>query len=63
VKALIVNCTLKASPEQSNTGALADVVAEALRGERVEVREVRAANLLAAARALEAHPIPAPPSG
>jgi multimeric flavodoxin WrbA len=44
VKALVINCTLKASPEQSNTGALADVVAGTLRGEGVEVDEVRAAD-------------------
>jgi multimeric flavodoxin WrbA len=42
VKALIVNCTLKPSPEESNTEALAGVVAEALRGEGVEVASVRA---------------------
>lgn len=47
MKALIVNCTLKASPEKSNTEALAEVVADAPREE---------------ARALEAKPIPAPPS-
>jgi multimeric flavodoxin WrbA len=44
MKALILNCTLKASPEPSNTEALAGVVAEALRGEDVAVEEVRAAN-------------------
>jgi hypothetical protein len=33
MKALIVNCTLKASPEKSNTEALAEVVAGALRGD------------------------------
>jgi len=32
VKALLVNCTLKASPEKSNAEALAEVVAEAMRG-------------------------------
>lgn len=42
MRALIVNCTLKASPEQSNTAALAKVVADRLRGEGVEVSEVRA---------------------
>jgi hypothetical protein len=30
MKALTINCTLKASPEKSNTEALADVVAEAI---------------------------------
>ncbi len=42
VKAIVVNCTLKGSPERSNTGALADVLAAALREEGVEVDEVRA---------------------
>jgi hypothetical protein len=31
VKALVLNCTLKASPARSNTAALAEVVAAALR--------------------------------
>lgn len=42
MKALIVNCTLKPSPEMSNTEALAAVVADALREEDAEVAEVRA---------------------
>ena len=42
MKATIVNCTLKASPERSNTGALAEVVGGALREREVEVSEVRA---------------------
>ena len=42
MKALIVNCTLKPSPEKSNTEALAEVVAGALRKEEVEVASVRA---------------------
>jgi multimeric flavodoxin WrbA len=42
VKALLINCTLKASPEKSNTEALAEVVADALREEDVEVTSVRA---------------------
>jgi multimeric flavodoxin WrbA len=42
MKALIVNCTLKPSPETSNTEALAKVVVDKLREEGVEVREVRA---------------------
>lgn len=42
MKALTISCTLKASPEPSNTEALASVVAEALRGEDVEVDELRA---------------------
>jgi multimeric flavodoxin WrbA len=44
VKAIVLNCTLKASPERSNTDALARVVADALRGEGVEVEEVRIAD-------------------
>jgi multimeric flavodoxin WrbA len=42
MKALIVNCTLKASPDTSNTEALAGVVARKLRDEGIEVEEVRA---------------------
>jgi multimeric flavodoxin WrbA len=42
VKALLINCTLKPSPEESNTEALAGVVAEALREQGVEVASVRA---------------------
>jgi len=70
VKALVVNCTLKSSPERSNTGALADVVAAALRDGGAEVDEghewshstgqTAAANLLAVARAFEPRPMPAP---
>jgi multimeric flavodoxin WrbA len=41
MKALILNCTLKPSPATSNTEALAAVVADKLREEDVEVREVR----------------------
>ena len=41
MKALILNCSLKPSPEPSNTAALAKVVADALREKDVEVREVR----------------------
>lgn len=41
MRALILNCTLKASPERSNTGALAGVVGAALREREVEVEEVR----------------------
>src|SRR5215207_3869873 len=44
MKALIINCTLKASPATSNTEALADVVAEELRSGGVEVETVRAAD-------------------
>lgn len=42
MKALLVNCTLKASPEKSNTEALAEVVADALREQGVEVASLRA---------------------
>jgi multimeric flavodoxin WrbA len=42
MKALLINCTLKPGPEKSNTEALAEVVAEALRKEGVEVASVRA---------------------
>jgi multimeric flavodoxin WrbA len=42
MKALIVNCTLKASPDTSNTEALAKVVVDKLRTEGVDVDEVRA---------------------
>jgi len=44
MKALFVNCTLKRSPETSNTEALATVVAEALAADGVEVEWVRAAD-------------------
>lgn len=42
MKALIINCTLKPSPESSNTEALASVVARALQDRSVEVSNVRA---------------------
>ena len=41
MKSLILNCSLKASPEPSNTAALAMVVADTLREKDVEVTEVR----------------------
>jgi multimeric flavodoxin WrbA len=41
MRALILNCTLKPSPEPSNTDQLADVVAEALEQSGVEVERVR----------------------
>jgi multimeric flavodoxin WrbA len=44
VKALFVNCTLKRSPETSNTEALATVVADVLDAAGVEVEWVRAAD-------------------
>jgi multimeric flavodoxin WrbA len=45
VKALIVNCTLKKSPEPSNTEALAAVVASRLAEHAVETAFVRAVDL------------------
>ncbi|MBT2383746.1 flavodoxin family protein [Streptomyces sp. ISL-11] len=45
MRALVVNCTLKASPEPSNTEALAHVVAEQLVSYGVEVQFVRAVDL------------------
>ncbi|MFB8757424.1 flavodoxin family protein [Streptomyces sp. NPDC059852] len=45
MKALVVNCTLKGSPEPSNTEALASVVASRLAERGVEVSFVRAVDL------------------
>jgi multimeric flavodoxin WrbA len=45
VRALILNGTLKPGPEPSNTQALAEVVAEALRGHSVDVTTVRLVDL------------------
>jgi multimeric flavodoxin WrbA len=42
MRATIINCTLKPSPETSNTEALASVVADALRGHGVETETIRA---------------------
>lgn len=41
MRALCLNCTLKRSPEPSNTESLADVVMSALREEGVETEEIR----------------------
>jgi multimeric flavodoxin WrbA len=41
MRALILNCTLKSSPEPSNTEALLDVVAAAIRHHEVEVDVLR----------------------
>jgi multimeric flavodoxin WrbA len=41
MRALILNCTLKPSPAESNTDALADVVDEALAAAGVEVQRLR----------------------
>ncbi|WP_406726389.1 flavodoxin family protein [Streptomyces sp. GD-15H] len=45
MKALVLNCTLKRSPEPSNTEALASVVAERLSEQNVQVTSVRAVDL------------------
>ncbi|MFD7709202.1 flavodoxin family protein [Streptomyces sp. NPDC059785] len=45
MKALVINCTLKRSPETSNTEALARVVTERLEQEGVETEVVRAVDL------------------
>ena len=41
MRALLLNCTLKASPERSNTEALLDVVADAIRDAGVDVDVIR----------------------
>jgi multimeric flavodoxin WrbA len=41
MRAICLNCTLKRSPEPSNTEALAGVVTEALSGEGVDVETIR----------------------
>ncbi|MEU6306837.1 flavodoxin family protein, partial [Streptomyces chartreusis] len=43
--ALVINCTLKPSPQTSNTEALAGAVITALQGYGVEVDIVRAVDL------------------
>lgn len=45
MKALFINCTLKPSPEASNTHALAEVVGHELEKKGVEVEYVRAVDL------------------
>lgn len=45
MKALVINCTLKPSPEPSNTEALARVVVEQLEKDGVEVEVLRAVDL------------------
>ncbi len=42
MRALVINCTLKRSPEESNTAGLAEIVIEALRDADVDVDTVRA---------------------
>jgi multimeric flavodoxin WrbA len=41
MRALILNCTLKSSPERSNTDALLDVVGDAMRKDDVDVDVIR----------------------
>ncbi|MER6349173.1 flavodoxin family protein [Streptomyces sp. NPDC001595] len=45
MRALVINCTLKPSPQPSNTEALAEIVIAALKGHGVEVDVVRAVDL------------------
>ncbi len=45
MKALVINCTLKKSPDPSNTEALAGVVAERLAKDGADVEVVRAVDL------------------
>ena len=45
MKALVINCTLKPSPEPSNTHALAQVVGDELQSKGVEVEYLRAVDL------------------
>ncbi len=41
MRALVLNCTLKPSPAESNSDALAEVVIEALRGHDVDTETIR----------------------
>jgi multimeric flavodoxin WrbA len=45
MQAVLINCTLKRSPEPSNTAALARIVSDELGKHGVSVREVRAVDL------------------
>jgi multimeric flavodoxin WrbA len=45
MRALVLNCTLKASPEQSNTDQLAEVVVDGLQREKVDVERIRLVDL------------------
>lgn len=45
MRALVLNCTLKASPERSNTDQLAEVVVDGLQREKVDVERVRLVDL------------------
>ncbi len=62
--ALFLNCTLKPSPQESDTDRLASVAKRVLERMDAKLSEIdyRHENLLATARALAASPIPAPPS-
>ncbi|MFB4319294.1 flavodoxin family protein [Actinomadura sp. 21ATH] len=42
MKAVVINCTLKPSPEPSNTGALTEIVVGELEKRGVEVHQIRA---------------------
>ncbi len=44
LRALVLNCTLKPSPQESNTGALAEVVVRALRADGAETEMLRVAD-------------------
>jgi multimeric flavodoxin WrbA len=44
LRALVLNCTLKPSPQESNTGALAEVVVRALRAGGAQTEMVRVAD-------------------
>ncbi|MEV5890187.1 hypothetical protein [Nonomuraea fuscirosea] len=57
MRAVVVNCTLKPSPEPSNTDAPAEVVA----GWSHKTGRAMASNLYAVAKTLSARPVPAPP--
>jgi multimeric flavodoxin WrbA len=45
LSALVLNCTLKRSPEESNTGALARVVIDALEADGVDCESIRLVDL------------------
>ena len=45
MKATIINCTLKPSPEESNTEALLKVLTEALESHDIECEQIRAVDL------------------
>jgi multimeric flavodoxin WrbA len=45
MRAVVINCTLKRSPEPSNTEALAAVVSDELRARNVKVETIRAVDL------------------